>query len=305
MKHMKITLTGSIGNISKPLAEILIRVGHEVTIISSDAGKKSAIEALGAKAAIGSVADITFLIDSFKEADAVYTMLPYNFGTTNYRQYAGKIGNNYAKAIKAAGVKRVVNLSSIGAHLEKGTGPIAGLHDIEQILNQLDNVAIKHLRPAIFYNNFFFDIALIRSQNIMGNNYSKVTRLVMVHPKDIAEVAAYELQTSFTGKSYRYVVSDDRSIADIVKILGTAIGKPELPWVQFTNEQTLAGMTASGIMPPAIANLYVELSTAIGNGILWEDYDRSKPETAGKTKLVDFAKDDFAPLYKSYNLKNK
>ena len=299
MKHMKITLTGSLGNISKPLAEMLIRTGHEVTIISSDAGKKTTIEALGAKAAIGSVTDVTFLTNSFKGADIVYTMVPYNFGATNYRQYVNEVGNNYAKAIKAAGVKHVVNLSSIGAHLENGTGPIAGLHDVEQILNQLDNVAVKHLRPAIFYNNFFFDIALIKSQGIMGNNYGKETRLLMVHPKDIAEVATYELQNSFTGKGYRYIVSEERNIADIVKTLGSAIGKPELPWVQFTNEQTLAGMTASGIMPPTVANLYVELGTAIDKGILWEDYDRSKSEITGKIKLIDFAKEAFAPVYSS------
>lgn len=296
---MKITLTGSIGNISKPLAEILISAGHAVTIISSGSGKKTAIEALGAKAAIGSLADITFLTNSFKEADVVYTMVPYNFGATNYRQYVAGIGNNYASAIKASGVKRVVNLSSIGAHLENGTGPITGLHDVEQILNQLGNVAVKHLRPALFYNNFFFDIALIKGQNIIGNNYSKEARLVMGHPRDIAEVAAYELQQSFTGKSYRYVASDEQHISDIVKILGSAIGKPELQWIQFTNEQTFTGMTMSGIMPPTIANLYVELGIAIDKGILWEDYDRSKPKIVGKTKLVDFAKEAFAPLYNS------
>lgn len=296
---MKITLTGSLGNISKPLAEILIRAGHEVTIISSDNNKKTTIESVGAKAAIGSVADITFLTNSFKGADAVYTMVPYNFEVTNYRQYVGEVGNNYAKAIKAAGIKRLINLSSIGAHLENGTGPITGLHDVEQVLNQLDNVAVKHLRPAIFYNNFFFDIGLIKSQNIMGNNYGKETRLVMVHPKDIAEVAAYELQNSFTGKTYRYIASEERNIADIVKILGAAIGKPELSWVRFTNEQTLAGMTSSGIMPPAVAKLYVELGMAIDKGILWEDYDRSKSDIVGNIKLVDFAKEAFAPLYNS------
>jgi len=296
---MKITLTGSLGNISKPLAEILTSAGHEVTIISSNSSKKTEIEALGAKAAIGSIGDIPFLTKSFKGADVVYTMVPYNFEVHNYRQYVAGIGNNYAAAIKASGVKRVVNLSSIGAHLENGTGPITGLHDVEQILNQLDNVAVKHLRPAIFYVNFFFDIALIKSQNIMGNNYGKETRLVLVHPRDIAVVAASELQQSFTGKSCRYVASEERNIADIVKILGSAIGKPELPWVQFTNEQTFAGMTASGIMPPTIANLYVELGTAIDKGILWEDYDKNKPETAGKIKLVDFAKETFAPAYNS------
>jgi uncharacterized protein YbjT (DUF2867 family) len=295
---MKITLTGSLGNISKPLAEILIRAGHEVTIISGDANKKTTIETLGAKAAIGSVADIPFLTNSFKGTDVVYTMVPYNFEVTNYRQYVAGIGHNYAAAIKASGVKRVVNLSSIGAHLKNGTGPITGLHDVEQILDQLDNVAVKHLRPAMFYTNFFFDIALIKGQNIMGNNYGKEARLVMVHPRDIAEVAAYELQQSFTGKSYRYIASEERRVSDIVKILSTALGKPELPWVQFTNEQTFAGMTMSGIMPPIIANLYVELGTAVDKGILWDDYDRNRPETLGSTKLVDFAK-EFAAVYNS------
>jgi uncharacterized protein YbjT (DUF2867 family) len=285
-----------LGILVNPLAEILLRAGNAITIISSDSGKKTAIEALGARAAIGSLADLTFLTNSFKGADAVYTMVPYNFGAINYRQYVAGIGNNYAAAIKASGVKRVVNLSSIGAHLENGTGPITGLHDVEHILNQLDNVAVKHLRPAIFYINFFFDIALIKGQNIMGNNYGKEARLVMAHPKDIAEVAAYELQQYFTGKSYRYIASDEKLVSEIVKILGVAIGKPELPWVEFTNEQAFAGMTTSGIMPPTIANLYVDLGKAINKGILWEDYDRNKPEKLGNTKLVDFAK-EFAVVY--------
>ncbi|HLX90207.1 MAG TPA: NAD(P)H-binding protein [Puia sp.] len=294
---MKITLTGSLGNISKPMAEILIKAGHDLTIISSEPDMKAKIEALGARGAIGSVADITFLTNTFKDADAVYTMVPYNFKvTTSYRQYVAGIGNNYATAIKATGVNRVVNLSSIGAHLENGTGPITGLHDVEQILNRLDNVAVKHLRPAIFYINFYFDIPLIKRQNIMGNNYSKDARLVMTHPRDVAAVAASELQQSFPGKSYRYIASDEQRISDIVKILGRAIEKPKLPWVQYTDEQTFAGMTMSGIMPPTIANLYVELGTAIDRGILWEDYDRNKPESLGNTKLVDFAK-EFAAVY--------
>ena len=293
---MKFTLTGSLGNIGKPLTEILIKAGHELTVISNEPDMKAKIEALGAKAAIGSVTDIAFLTNSFTSADAIYTMMPYNFGVTNYRQYVAGIGNNYAAAIKASGVKRVVNLSSIGAHLENGTGSITGLHDVEQILNQLDDVAVKHLRPAIFYINFFFDIALIKGQNMMGNNYGKEARLVMAHPGDIATVAASELQQSFTDKSYRYVVSDEQRISDIVKIPGTAIGKTELPWVRFTDEQTFAGMTMAGMMPPAIAKLYVELGTAIDKGILWEDYDRNKPETLGNTKLADFAK-EFAVVF--------
>ena len=294
---MEITLTGSIGNISKPLAEILIKNGHKVTIISSDSKKLSQIEALGAKAAIGSVSDIAFLTDAFKGANAIYTMVPPNWGVSNYRQYIAETGKNYLEAIKASGVKRVVNLSSMGAHLSGGTGPIAGLYDVEHTLNTLDGIAIKHLRAGIFYINFFFDMGIIRRMGIMGNNYGEKTKLIMAHPRDIAAAAALELQGSFEGKSHRYVVSDEREISQIVKILGTAIDKPELPWVQFSDKETLAGMTSAG-MSDAIARTYVEMGTAINSGILFEDFNQHRPDLWGSTKLVDFVK-EFAAVYKS------
>src|SRR5579862_1997208 len=199
---MKITLTGSLGHISRPLAELLIKNGHEVTIISNDSKKVNDIQALGARPAIGSVLDTTFLTGVFQDADAVYTMVPPNWGAANYRKYIAETGKHYAEAIKSSGVKRVVNLSSIGAHLDGGTGPIAGLHDVEQALNTLEGVSITHLRAGIFFINFFFDIRLIRKMGIMGNNYGEKTRLVMAHPRDIAAAAAEELVGSLEGKTH-------------------------------------------------------------------------------------------------------
>lgn len=294
---MKITLTGSLGNISKPLAEILFKNGHEVTVISSDSKNINAIEALGAKAAIGSVSDTAFLTEAFKGADAIYTMVPPNWGVNNYTQYIANTGKNYLEAIKASGVKRVVNLSSIGAHLPEGTGPIAGLYEVEHTLDTLDGVAVKHLRAGIFYINFFFDIPVIRNMGIMGNNYESKVKLLMVHPKDIAAAAAQELQDSFEGKSYRYVAGEELAITGVVKILGTAIGKPELPWVKFSDEETAAGMIAAG-MSEAIANLYVEMGHAIGSGILFEDFHQHQPSSWGSIQLTDFA-NEFATVYKS------
>jgi uncharacterized protein YbjT (DUF2867 family) len=292
---MKITLTGSLGNISKPLAEILVKQGHEVTVISSQADKANAIEALGAKAAIGSVTDVAFLTGAFKGADAIYTMVPPNFGAADYRGYMNSIGSNYAEAIAASGVKKVVNLSSIGADLPEGTGPIAGLHDVENKLNTLQGVDIMHLRAGFFYVNFFHDISIIKNANIMGNNFSNEAKLVMVHPNDIAAAVAKELQTSFTGKNHKYVVSDERVISDVVTALGSAIKKPELPWIEFTDEQAYEGMTKAG-MPEVIAKTYVEMGTAVRSGILWQDYNKNKPATYGDTKLEDFAK-EFAGVY--------
>lgn len=73
---MKVTITGSLGNISKSLTTELIQKGHEVTVISSNPSKQEEIESLGATAAIGSLEDTAFLTRAFKGADSVYTMIP-------------------------------------------------------------------------------------------------------------------------------------------------------------------------------------------------------------------------------------
>lgn len=292
---MNFTITGSLGNISKPLAQILIKAGHQVTIISSDAAKVKAIEELGATAAIGSVADVDFLTEAFAGKDAIYTMVPPNFGASNIREFIAGTGEKYAEAIKAARVKKVVNLSSIGADLDGGTGPISGLHDVEQIYSKLDGVAVKHLRPAFFYINFFGNIGMIKHAGILGSNYDIETPLVLVHPSDIATVAAEELQAELAGKSIRYISSDESTAGNVSAILGAAIGKPELPWVEFNNQEALDGMLQSGL-PEAMAKSYVEMGDAIRSRKLFEHYFNNRPTSMGKIKLQDFAV-DFAQAF--------
>lgn len=291
---MKITITGSLGNISKPLAGILVSAGHQVTVISSSADKIKAIEDLGAAAAIGSVDDTDFLTRAFTGADAIYTMCPPNYAATDFRSFMNTVGQNYAAAIRASGVTQVVNLSSIGAHLSAGTGPIKGLHDVEQIFNDLEGVSVKHMRPAYFYVNLYGSADMIRHAGIIGGNYGEATEFVMVHPKDIAQAIAEEIQQSFTGKSIRYVTSDVRTPAAVAKILGTAIGKPDLKWVEFTDEQAYDGMIQAGL-PAELARNYVEMGNAINSGVLWEDFKVNQPEFSA-IKLEDFAK-EFAAAF--------
>ncbi|MDW8850437.1 NAD(P)H-binding protein [Flavobacterium sp. MMLR14_040] len=147
---MKIIITGSLGNIGKPLAQNLIASGHDVTVVSSNADRKSDIENLGAKAAIGSVSDADFLASTFARADSLFAMTPPNLGGSNVISNTANAGKAFAAAINKAGVKRVVMLSSIGADLEKGTGPIVGLHQIEKIYNGLENTAVTFLRAGFF-----------------------------------------------------------------------------------------------------------------------------------------------------------
>ena len=284
---MKIVITGSLGNISKPLTETLVKAGHQITVISSNANRADEIKALGATAAIGSVEDVNFLTNAFKGADAVYAMVPPNFGVSQWKNWIAGIGQNYADAITANGIKKIVHLSSIGAHLEDGTGPVTGIHRVEEIYNKLDGVAVKHLRPGFFYTNFYANVDMIKHAGIIGSNWGADTAMVLVYPTDIAVAAAEELQSDFTGKSVRYVASDEKTSAEIAQTLGTAISKPELPWIEFSDADNIAGAVGAGL-PEEVATNYTEMGVSVRTGKMFEDYYKHKPALS-KVKLADFA----------------
>lgn len=286
---MKITITGSLGNIGKPLTAKLIASGHEVTVVSSNTDRVKAIETLGAKAAIGSVNDVAFLKDAFAKADAVFAMTPPNLGGANILENTTNAGKALAEAIKQAGVKRVVMLSSIGADLSGGNGPIAGLHNIEKIYDGVENVSFTFLRAGFFYTNLYNDVPLIKGAGIIGSNYPSTISIPFVHPEDIATAAAEELQKA-SGVSVRYIVSDVRTPQDVATVLGLAIDKLELPWIEFTDEDALGGMKQAGL-PVEIAELYNEMGAGLRSGKIQEDFLSTKTPVDGKTKLEDFAKE--------------
>jgi uncharacterized protein YbjT (DUF2867 family) len=296
---MKVVITGSLGNISKPLTKELVQKGHHVTVISSKLEKQTDIEALGATAAIGLLEDVDFLVSTFTGADAVYCMVPPN----NYFDlnldllaYYRRLGNNYATAIEQSGVKRVVNLSSIGAHLEQGSGILLGAHDVEQILNELSSeIAITHLRPTAFYYNLLGYVETIKAECFIAANYGADNKIPWVSPIDIAAVIAEEIATPLAGKKVRYVASEELTGNETASILGAAIGKPDLKWVIISNAQMLGGLESAGMNPQIAAGL-VEMYASLHSGLLAADYYLNKPTVMGKVKLVDFAK-EFAAAF--------
>lgn len=293
---MKYIVTGSLGHIGKPLATQLIKAGHSVTVVSSNPERTAHIESMGAAAAIGNVEDTGFLTSTFKGADAVFTMVPPNYTGSDWKEFIARIGRNYAEAITAAGVKHVVNLSSIGAHMHEKCGPVSGLHQVEHTLNAIPGLRIRHLRAAFFYTNFLNSIGIIRTQGIMTGNYGVKTLMVLVHPSDIADEAAKELQeTSALGRGFRYIASDEKTTDEIAALLGLAIGKPELRWVDRSDEEIYTGMVNAGV-PGETARNYTEMGAAMRTGEMTADYFNNRPVMAGWRRLETFAK-DFATAY--------
>jgi len=328
-KHifMKITVTGSLGHISKPLTQELVQKGHSVTVISSQPERQKDIEALGATSAIGSIEDVEFLTSTFTGADAVYCMLPplklLEDPNIDVRLESLKLATNYAQAIQRSGVKRVIHLSSIGAHLGKGNGLLSFHYIVEQRLKQLPpDIAITHMRPVGFYYNLYDFSEMIKGKGflegfvgklltlryygftsliqgktgIILSNYGAKDKVPWVSPIDIAAAIAEEIVTPLVGRKVRYVASEELTCNEVASLLGGAIGKPYLKWEIISDNQMLSGLKQFGL-PLSLAKDIVQMNASMHSGILFEDYYRNRPDVMGKVKLKDFAK-EFAASFK-------
>jgi hypothetical protein len=181
--------------------------------------------------------------------------------------------------------------------MPEGAGPVSGLFQAEKALDELEDVHVRHLRPGYFFYNFLGNIGMIKGMNIFGGNASKPhDKMVLVDTADIADAAAEELLTlSFTGKSVRYIASDERTPADVARTLGTAVGKPDLAYVEFSDEDMLQGLKGAGL-PEEVAKNFAEMGHALRTGKMNEDYWNNRPQTLGNTKLEQFAQ-QFAAVY--------
>ena len=293
---MHYVITGSLGHTGKPITEGLVKAGHTVTVITSKPDNAPAIEALGAKAAVGSVEDADFLKQAFAGANAAYLLIPSKWDVINWRAFQNQVVDNFIAAIQANDIRFAVLLSSVGADLGEGVGPVDGLHDAEQKLAKVPGLNSKFLRSSYFMANLFGMIGMVKSRGIMGSNFGG-DPLVLTHTNDIADVALEELLTlGFTGHQVRYIASDERTGADIARVLGAAIGKPETPWVVFSDEQNMEGMKQAGVNDE-IATSYTQMGKSLREGKMQADFFRNKPATYGKVKLEDFAKNEFAPAF--------
>jgi uncharacterized protein YbjT (DUF2867 family) len=291
---MKVTVTGSLGNISRVLVEKLIANGHEVKVISSNAERASAIEKLKATPLIGSLADATFVSQAFKDADAVYTMVPPDFSVPDYLNFADTIHRNYAQAIQQNNIQYAVNLSSIGVAVA-GVPPLTRYYDLEKRLNEVPGLNVVHLRPAMFYTNFYGGLPMIKHQGIMGHNLNETVDLPMTHPADIADMAFTFLQARhFTGSQIKYVISDIRNGNEITKLVGDAINKP-VQWVAFPDDGLLAGLLQNGFSKDAAETLVVAAGKAIREG-LFNEFKKDEYIMPAGRKFADFAK-EFAMAY--------
>jgi uncharacterized protein YbjT (DUF2867 family) len=203
------------------------------------------------------------LANAFRGADAVYTLLPTDQRSPDYRAGQDRQGEAIVKAIRESGVRYVVALSSVGAELSEGTGPIAGLHAQEERLKKIAGINVLLLRPVSFFENFYTSLALIKQEGINGDSVEAELALAMVATRDIADAATKALKArDWQGVVMRELLGPrDISYSEATQILGERIGKPDLQYVQFSYDDQSKALVQAGLSE-SFANLYVEMTRA-------------------------------------------
>lgn len=289
-------VTGATGNTGRVIAETLLSAGHNVRVVGRSEERLQPLVEKGAQAFVGSIDDAGFLERAYRDADVVYAMIPPDPPSEDYVTEADRISKAQVEAIKKAGVKKVVALSSIGAHRPDGNGIVGTLYHFEQDLGGLDGVDVRCLRPSYFMDNIYAQVEIVKTMGFVGSPVSGDVSMPVVHTRDIAQVAAARMAAGdFSGHSTEYVLGPrDINYNEITQAIGKAIGKEDIQYVQFPPDQALAGLRQFGFSEN-VARLIVELSDGINNGVVLEDYQRT-PENTGGTTLEQFAR-EFAQAY--------
>ena len=205
-----------------------------------------------------------------------------------------KIARHYVKAVQDSGIRRVIHLSSIGAHSAAGTGSLLVHHHVEQILQTLpEEVSIKFMRPVGFFSNIYRWLPMIQAQGKIIQSYGGTRKEPWVSADDIAAAIADEMEKPFSGRTVHYIASDEVAPDEIATVLGQSIGR-DLKWEVIPSEKLLDQLLSAGINE-WIAKGLVAMQKAQGDGSLYEDFYANQPEF-GRVKLKDFAK-EFAQVF--------
>lgn len=289
---------GATGQIGHVLVEELLKFGHTVRALGRDMKKLKILETKGAKVYPVVFEDARALSEAFQGTDAVFSLLPPSYGADDFGAYQDKVGEAIVAALTKTKVSRVLNLSSLGANVSKGAGPVNGLHRHETRLNQMQGLNVLHLRPGYFMENLFWSIPLIKAQGINGGAIRGDIPIGMVATQDIARKAAELLhRLEFVGNSvYEFVGPKEITLEQATACIGKAIGKPDLKYVTFSYEDARQGMFSSG-MKASITGLLVEMAQAFNEGRIRPTQPLT-PDHKGPTSFDGFAK-GIAEAYQS------
>ncbi len=292
-----IVVTGATGRTGRAATEALLAKGKKVRVVGRNAKRLAPLVELGAEPFVGNVEDVDSMTQAFKDASAVYLVLPEDISQQDLRAHQERVSDSYAAAITNAQVRFVVTLSSIGARHAKNTGPIIGLHNQEEKINRVAGLNVLHLRAAYFMENLFMSIAPLRATGTLPGGLRAEVPMPWIATRDIGTYAATRLAArDFSGRAVQELHGQrDISMKEAASIVGNAIGKPSLEYVQLPGLMLATALLNMGL-PKKTTELLVEMWDGANAGLIVPLEARSARNTT-PTTLESFVARVFAPAY--------
>lgn len=288
---------GASGNTGHVVASNLLARGKKVRAVGRNAAHLQALTAKGAEAFIADVTDANSLAKAFQQAESAYVMIPPNTASTDPLGHANQVSDAIASAVQNAGTGNVVALSSIGAEHSSGTGPVVGLHNLEQKLNRIDSANVLYLRAGYFMENTLPQVNAVRQMGVVAGPLRPDLKLPMIATQDIGNVAADNLlHPVIRGKQTRELLGQsDLTYTDVATIIGKAIGRPDLRYVQVPDEQFRTVLVQMG-MSEQFARVLLEMTGALNSGTM-RALEPRKTQNSTPTSFESFVAEVFVPAY--------
>ena len=288
---------GASGNTGHVVANNLLARGQKVRVVGRNAAHLQPLAAKGAEAFVADLTDTPALIKAFDQAESAYVMIPPNPTSRDPLGYANRVSDAIAAAVQTAATRNVVALSSIGAEKSSGTGPVLGLHNLEQKLNQIIGANVLFLRAAYFMENTLPQVGPIRKMDCAAGPLRPDLKIPMIATRDIGTAAADNLlHPTFRGKQTRELLGQrDLTYTEVAATIGKAIGKPDLKYVHLTDDQARGAMVQMG-MSEQFARLLLEMTGALNSGEMHALEPRT-PENTTPTSYETFVAETFVPAF--------
>jgi uncharacterized protein YbjT (DUF2867 family) len=293
-----LVIIGATGKTGGAAAEKLLAGREKLRVVGRDAKRLKPFEQRGAETFVADVTDAGALEKAFSGAKAVYAMIPPNVSAPDVRAFQEHVSDAMAAAIKKTGVTHVVALSSSGADKSDKVGPVVGLHNFEKKLEAIGGLNALFLHAGYFMENLLPQVGSIQSLGMMAGPLRPDLPLAMIATRDIGAAAADSLsKLDFTGKQWRELLGTrDVTYLEAARIIGAAIGKPDLAYKQLPAAQLKPAMMQMG-MSSSMADLLLEMSDSLNSGYMKPLEQRSAKNTT-PTTIETFVAEVFVPAYR-------
>jgi len=292
-------VTGATGHTGRVVAKALLEKGAKVRVLGRNPKLLESLASQGAEPLVVDLTDRAAITDALGGAKGAYLMLPPKLVSPDYRAFQNRVADAIAAAVKAAGVSYVVTLSSMGADKADKTGPIIGLHYLEQQLNAIAGLNALHLRAGYFMENTLAQIAVVQKFGVAVGPLRPDLKLPMIASRDIGAVAADALVAlDFEQKQTRELLGQrDISMDEVAEIIGRAMGRAELGYIQAADDEIRPALIQTG-MSLNMADLILEMAAALNSGYMRALEARSETNTT-PTSYEIFVREELVPLYQS------